>query len=255
MKHVRPVDFSSYRGEGYEFQILYNGESCRVIASHVAPRAAAPPHHYHPVDQLYYVVEGEMQLQLGSERLTAGPDTLVYIPAGTPHHNWNEGDIPEFHFEVLAPCPHPDDPVMVPTDSTDAGGRPYFVKPLSEDGYDPQPMPGFAIQKLLQRSDRSENVSLYVGTVGPGGSGPDTHIHPFDQFYYVLDGTLTAEIALERMTAVRHDLVVLPAGVPHKQWNEGATTERHITLIAPEPPPGVAWDVGVELAPTGVTHT
>ena len=61
MRHVRPVDFSAYRAEGYEFQILYSGESCRVIGSHVAPRAAAPPHHYHPVDQLYYVIDGEMQ--------------------------------------------------------------------------------------------------------------------------------------------------------------------------------------------------
>ncbi len=48
---------------------------------------------------------------------------------------------------------------------------------------------------------------------------------------------------------------MLPAGVPHKQWNDAAAAERHITLIAPEPLPGVAWDVGVELTPTGVTHT
>ena len=27
MRHVRRVDFSAYRGEGYEFQILYSGES------------------------------------------------------------------------------------------------------------------------------------------------------------------------------------------------------------------------------------
>ena len=254
MRHVRPVDFSAYRGEGYEFQILYSGESCRVIGSHVAPKATAPPHHYHLVDQLYYVIDGEMQLQLGSERLTAGPDTLVFIPAGTPHHNWNEGDVPEFHFEVLAPGPHPNDPVMVPTEATDAGGRPYFVKPLARDGFDPA-TPGFALQKLLQRSDGSDNMTLYVGTVEPGGAGPDTHIHPFDQFYYVLDGELTAEIAFEQVTARRHDLVVLPAGVPHKQWNDAAVAERHITLIAPEPLPGVPWDVGVELTPTGVTHT
>jgi len=254
MKHVRPVDFSAYRGEGYEFQILYTGESCRVIGSHVAAGATAPPHHYHPVDQLYYIVEGEMQLQLGSERLTAGPDTLVYIPAGTPHHNWNDGSVGEFHFEVLAPGPRPDEPVMVPTDATDAGGCPYFVKPLSDDGFDPA-TPGFAIQKLLQRSDGSEHMTLYVGTVEPGGAGPDTHIHPFDQFYYVLDGNLSAEIALDKVTAGRHDLVVLPAGVPHRQWNEGATAERHLTLIVPEPVPGEPWDVGVELTPTGVTHT
>ena len=87
----------------------------------------------------------------------------------------------------------PTQPVMVPTEATDAGGRPYFVKPLASDGFDPA-TPGFAIQKLLQRSDGSESMTLYVGTVEPGGAGPDTHIHPFDQFYYVLEGELSAEI-------------------------------------------------------------
>jgi mannose-6-phosphate isomerase-like protein (cupin superfamily) len=254
MKYVRAVDFGAYRHEGYEFQILYNGESCRVIASHVAAGAAAPPHHVHAVDQLYYVVTGEMQLQLGSERLVAGPDTLVYIPAGTPHHNWNEGEIDEFHFEVLAPTPNPNDLVLIPTDSTEAGGRPYFVKPLRADGFDPA-LPGFTMQKLLQRSDGSEHMTLYVGEVEPGGAGPSTHVHRFDQFYYVLDGTLTGEVALDEFTAGPHTLVVLPAGVPHRQWNESSATERHIALIVPEPLSGEPWDIGVVLSTTGVEHS
>ncbi len=254
MSYVRPVDFDAYRHDGYEFQVLFNGESCRVIASNVAPGAAAPPHHVHPVDQLYYVVEGEMQLQLADSRLAAGPDTLVYIPAGTPHHNWNEGDTDEFHFEVLAPGPPTDQAVMTPTDSTDAGGRPYFVRPLAADGF-AAALPGFAIQKLLQRSDGSEHMTLYVGVVDPGGSGPGTHVHRFDQFYYVLEGTLTGEVGLDPFSAGRHTLVVLPAGVPHRQWNEGPAPERHIALLAPEPLPGEPWDIGVTLSATGVVHT
>jgi mannose-6-phosphate isomerase-like protein (cupin superfamily) len=254
MNYVRTVDFGAYRREGYEFQILYNGEGCRVIASHVAAGATAPPHHVHPVDQLYYIVRGEMQLQLGSERFVAGPDTLVYIPAGTPHHNWNEGAVDEFHFEVLAPTPSPNEPVMTPTESTDAGGRPYFVRPLSDDGFDAA-LPGFTIQKLLQRSDGSEHMTLYVGAVEPGGAGPGTHVHRFDQFYYVLDGTLTGEIGLDPFTAEPHTLVVLPAGVPHRQWNESSATERHLALLVPEPLPGEPWDIGVELSATGVVHS
>jgi mannose-6-phosphate isomerase-like protein (cupin superfamily) len=254
MKCVRPVEFGQFRHVGYEFQILYNGESCRVIGSNVAPGSTAPPHHVHPVDQLYYVVEGEMHLQLGSERFVAGPDTLVFIPAGTPHHNWNEGDVDEFHFEVLGPGPNPNDQVMIPTDSTDAGGRPYLVKPLSEVEFDPA-LPGFSLQRMLQRPQGSEHLALYVGSVEPGGAGPNTHIHQFDQFYYVLDGTMNCEIGLDSFTAERHTLVVLPAGVPHRQWNEGTETERHITLIAPEPQDGEPWDIGVDFAANGVVHT
>ena len=139
---------------------------------------------------------------------------------------------------------------MTPTDSTDAGGRPYFVRPLREDEFVPT-LDGFAIQKLLQRSDGSENIALYVGLVEPGGAGPDTHIHHFDQFYYVLEGELSIRVGLDEFTARPHDLVVLPAGVPHRQSNEGASPERHLTLIVPEPADGDPWDIGVSFVPTG----
>jgi mannose-6-phosphate isomerase-like protein (cupin superfamily) len=254
MRHLREVDFGAYRRDGYEFQHLYNGESCIVIASNVAAHAAAPTHHVHPVDQLYYVVTGQMHVQLGAEQFVAGPDTLVFIPAGTPHHNWNEDDDDEFHFEVLAPAPLPTQPSMTPTDSTDAEGRPYLVRALQADGFLPS-MPGFAIQKLLERRDGAQQMSLYVGAVEPGGAGPDTHVHHFDQFYYVLEGALTVEAGLERHVAERHTLVVLPAGVPHRQWNDGAARERHLTLLVPEPLPGEPWDIGVELKATGVVHS
>lgn len=116
-------------------------------------------------------------------------------------------------------------------------------------------MPGFSLQRMLQRSHGSDNLALYVGSVEPGGAGPGTHIHDFDQFYYVLEGTMSVEVGLERFTAVRHTLVVLPAGVPHRQWNDGDETERHLTLIAPEPEPGDAWDIGVQFAANGVVHS
>ncbi|MGH2851968.1 MAG: cupin domain-containing protein [Solirubrobacteraceae bacterium] len=254
MKNLRHVDFGAYRRQGYEFQHLYNGESAVVIASNVPAGATAPPHHTHPIDQLYYVVSGEMHVQLGSEEHVASADTLVFIPAGTPHHNWNDGDVDEFHFEVLAPAPLPSQPIMTPTDSTDAGDRPYAVRPLRPDGFDVS-LPGFSIQKLLEQSAGSPNMSLYVATVDAGAGGPNLHVHPFDQFYYVLEGTMQIEIGLERMSATAHTLVVLPAGVPHRQWNEGPEPERHLTLIAPEPAPGEPWDIGVELAATGVTHS
>jgi hypothetical protein len=43
--------------------------------------------------------------------------------------------------------------------------------------------------------------------------------------------------------------------VPHRQFNDADRTERHITLIVPEPAAGnTAWDVGVTLAATGEVH-
>jgi mannose-6-phosphate isomerase-like protein (cupin superfamily) len=255
MDYLRNVDFDAYERVGYEAQYLYNGESCIVVGSNVPAGATAPPNHVHPVDQLYYVVTGEMQVLLGTESFVAGPETLVYIPAGTPHHNWNEGDVDEFHFEVLAPGPLPNQILMTPTDATDAGGRPYQVRRLADAEVE-EPLAGFRMQRLLRRADASDHMSLYIGSVEPGAGGPNTHVHAFDQFYFVLEGVMTVEVGLERFAAGPHTLVVLPAGVPHRQFNEGTETERHITLLAPEPLPGGGpWDVGVTLAATGEVHS
>jgi mannose-6-phosphate isomerase-like protein (cupin superfamily) len=252
--------FKRSRGEphldrdGYRAQFVYNGESAVVLNSTVAAGRSAPPQHVHEhCDQLFYVVEGEMHVQLGPDVLVAPPDTLVYIPRGTPHHNWNQGDADEFHFEVLSPAPLVTQPVATPTDSTDAGSRSPFVRRLDEVGLR-EVLPGFSTARLLQRADGSERMALYLGEVAPNRGGPGTHVHPFDQFYFVLEGELTVEVALHTLTAARHDLVVLPAGVPHRQWNQGSVPERHLTLIVPEPQPGETWDVGVDFAPNGIDH-
>ena len=174
----------------------------------------------HPVDQLYYVVLGEMQLQLGAERFVAGPDTLVYIPAGTPHHNWNEGDVDEFHFEVLAPGADAQ-PDGHDADRLDRRRRASVracarsPTPRSRSRCLASPCSGCCVAPTAR-----EHVSLYIGSVEPGAGGPGTHVHAFDQFYFVLDGTMTVEVGLERHVAEPFTLVVLPAGVPHRQFNE-----------------------------------
>jgi quercetin dioxygenase-like cupin family protein len=244
-----------YDKDGYVAQCLHNGENCVVIGSRVKAGGHAPPHHMHEYsDQLYYVTEGELRIQLGEETFTVAPESLVYIPRGTPHHNWNEGDIDEFHFEVLAPPPLPGQPVAVPTDSTDAGGRPYRVTPAAEVE-EREPMPGLKMQTLLGRDSGSENVTLNVIEVAPGSSGPPMHIHEFDQFFFILAGEMTVEVALQKFVARPGDLVALPAGVPHTQYNEGSVPERHLALIAPSPAEdGRPWDVGVSFASTGESY-
>lgn len=247
IQYVRKVDFDSYQGVGYEYQMMFVGESCRVIASHVAAGGAAPPQHIHEVDQLYYVCFGEMHVQLGAEEFVAGPNTLVHIPAGTPHHNWNAGTGHEFHFELLAPGPNPNYQPWEEVDSTDAGGRPYFVKPLDEDRSTWDTIePGYDRTVFL----RSPNAMLYLAELAAGGKGPDWHIHRHDQMYYVLEGELTADVALEHDVVPAHHLIVLPAGVPHRVWNASAARERHLVVNTPllQTKPGERGDLPVTFA-------
>jgi mannose-6-phosphate isomerase-like protein (cupin superfamily) len=232
--------------DGYDAQVMFDGETAHVVGSTVRAGKGGPPHHFHQYsDQLYFVLAGEMHVQLGAQKFEVAPQTLVYIPCGTPHHNWNTGEADEFHFEVLSPPAGIRQEILTMTDSTDLGGRRPFIRPLA-DVEVVQALPGFSVARLLQRSDGSENMALYLGLVEPGSGGPDWHIHRFDQFYYVLDGELTVEVALDKFVAQPGDLVVLPAGVPHRQRNEASERERHLALLLPEPMAGEEWDIAVE---------
>ena len=42
-----------------------------------------------------------------------------------------------------------------------------------------------------------------------------------------------------------HNLVIIPAGTPHWNWNEGTEDELHFELIVPTPPDGTPIAVPV----------
>ena len=60
--------------------------------------------HIHTSDQFYYILQGEMNLELAGRHYTAGPNSLVWIPAGAPHRNWNTGTEDDIHFELIVPA-------------------------------------------------------------------------------------------------------------------------------------------------------
>ena len=90
MHYVRPIDFDSAENtgdKGYKGEILYGGETRTLIATVVPPRTQGPPNHTHPVDQLYFVTDGEVTIKLGKNVHKAAAGSAVFIPTGVPHHN------------------------------------------------------------------------------------------------------------------------------------------------------------------------
>ncbi|MEV7341494.1 cupin domain-containing protein [Streptomyces sp. NPDC093544] len=269
MKHVRPIDFDSAEipGEkGYKGKILYSGETCTLIATVVPPGARGPQNHAHPVDQLYFVTEGEVTIKLGKDIHKAAAGSAVFIPAGVPHHNWNEGSETEVHLEVLAPGNAGIRPLLEFTESDDAHGLPYaVVVPAPEQtvtldaGMTVTPLLGHEHVLGKGQDPTSKNALIYVAGMPAGSAGPSLHTHAFDQFYLVLKGLLNVQIGLKEFTVGPQQLVVLPAGVPHRQWNAGAETERHLTILTPPPAQTSTeeepWDRSVELrAVANTTH-
>jgi mannose-6-phosphate isomerase-like protein (cupin superfamily) len=222
-------------------------ESATFIRSFVPAGLAGRDFHDHPVEQLYFILEGELEVVIGSTTLTARKHELVIIPRETAHRNYNRGTEDELHLEIILPSPPPWPAWTRPAEPGLDPAPPNLIRgedPARTIAYDHNP--GYRSSILADRSSSFGAGHLRIDRLDPGSSGPGLHIHRFDQFYFVLGGALSVEVAGERHGVGPHELAVLPAGVPHRQWNESPNQVKWLTMNLPEPVPGVRWDAPVE---------
>ena len=85
-----------------------------MIASHIEEGGCGPSLHYHRSDQLYYLVRGSMKVRLGDEVHPVQTGSLVFIPAGLAHCNWNEGAGDRDALRDDRPGDRPDGPDRFP---------------------------------------------------------------------------------------------------------------------------------------------
>lgn len=251
MQYIRRLDLDdpkTLRPNGHHSQLLFGGESCTIIGTRVPSGRAGFAHHIHRSDQLYYVLKGETNIQFGSTVEVVREGTAAFIPGGLAHHNWNPSDADEVHLEVIAPGTYPGRPLAERREPGEDEDGPYFLRPRDEAKY---ASPDKSSDWLVTREQGSPHATLRIANIPPSGGGPKLHVHDFDQFFFVLEGVLTVQVALETHTAGPGHLVVLPAGVPHRQWNGGAAPERHLAILTPSPElpntPQTPWDVLVSL--------
>ena len=113
MDYVRKVDFPAIEASVKRFtQPLLERESayagCTVNCIKTPAGEGSPAGlHTHPVDQLFYVLDGVMSLEIGGKEYEAGPGTLVVFPSGVPHRNWNAGSKATVHLAIQIPAPDP----------------------------------------------------------------------------------------------------------------------------------------------------
>jgi quercetin dioxygenase-like cupin family protein len=85
--------------------LLYNGETMRPLLTHAmgspvevfdntgSKGAGARPHD-HPWDEIFIVLDGHLEMTIGSDELVrVGPGTAVHVPAGTVHSFLNLDDV------------------------------------------------------------------------------------------------------------------------------------------------------------------
>ena len=70
----------------------------------------------------------------------------------------------------------------------------------------------------------------FIVIEAPPGSGPKLHKHPYEEVFVVQEGTVTFTAGDEVIQASGGQVVVVPAGVPHKFVNSGVGTLRQIDI-------------------------
>lgn len=120
MEYVFNIDESRLAGaESNVAEVMYDrdrgAKHCSVMSVYTPPGGGSPAGlHTHEVDQLFYIIDGQMEIEVGGRRLAAGAGSLVVFPAGVPHRNWNAGDTPTRHLSIAAPLPPSGRPFATP---------------------------------------------------------------------------------------------------------------------------------------------
>lgn len=72
-------------------------------------------------------------------------------------------------------------------------------------------------------------VSLFLVEAGPG-SGPELHRHPYPEVFVLANGRAEFEVGGARLVAGAGDIVIAPAGAPHRFTSIG-TDRLQLTAI------------------------
>jgi mannose-6-phosphate isomerase-like protein (cupin superfamily) len=242
---LRTVDRSPFKGP-QSSEILAGPdaggiESAFLIYTRLAAGAGPSGLYTLPADHTYLVLSGKMTVQLGTDTFVVEPESLVFVPAGVPHQIWNASGAPVAEFEVVTPAPSRDlVSLMTPVASRKIDNAAQYIHVPPKLGVlaGGQGHESLNERVLVSRANGSLNVLERLNDVLPNGGRTVTHMHPFDQAYFVRSGTMTVQYGMANYEAKANTLVVLPAGVAHNNLNTGTAPQSDITLLLPEPEKG-----------------
>ena len=94
---------------GLGVRFLVGGEQTggrlAVVEHPIRPKAIAAPVHTHAgEDEISFILEGKVGVQIAERVVEATPGTLVFKPRGIPHAFWNPGDAPARLLEMISPA-------------------------------------------------------------------------------------------------------------------------------------------------------
>ena len=106
---IRPLLAENFSGGGFAYQSLAErktgSDHVRVNIVEVQPGSGSPDFHIHAFDQFYFILDGQMQVEIGRKTHQAPANSLIHLPAGIVHRNYNLGPEIETHVTLIVPEP------------------------------------------------------------------------------------------------------------------------------------------------------
>jgi len=94
---------------------LSGAEHLAVNYACVPPEKGSPGgRHIHEVEQVFYIIEGAMRVEVEGREFLAEAGNVVVFPKGVPHMNWNDGPDMLRVLSFNSPLPDPARPIAIP---------------------------------------------------------------------------------------------------------------------------------------------
>jgi quercetin dioxygenase-like cupin family protein len=235
----------------FETRVLLRSEqsdgAISVVENTVPARWEGPPLHRHDFDEAFYVLDGELTLQLGDRLFLARPGSVAFAPGGVDHTLANLGDAParylllctpagfERYFARLAAEGAGEEPpswALEPTQPvTTVGGQIGERDDLSSAT--PIAPAGGGIKVVVHGEENDGRIGLMDNRMPAGAQGPPLHHHDFDELFWVLEGELTFQLGDELVTRAAGELAFAPRGVHHTFANRGDAPAHFLLACTP----------------------
>lgn len=89
---------------GHTYYLKAVCEAAFYFETYDPPGTFVPPHIHPTQDEFIYVLEGQLDLQLGEEKFRATAGDLVRMPRGIPHAYYNNSDAPTRALFSVSPA-------------------------------------------------------------------------------------------------------------------------------------------------------
>lgn len=223
-------------------EILSDHETLHATWSRFGPhREGADLHVHRRHSDLFYVLEGEITVRLGSEDegVVVRAGTLARVPALVVHGFRNGSDDDVRYLNFHAPGQGFADYLRALRDGRSLsydqhdppadGGRPTSEAVVGSAGFVAD-RPGLRVELLAD----VEEIGISEAVSEPGGPSPPPHVHHRHvESFYVLEGEMTFTAGGRELSATAGTWVQVPAGTPHTFAFTGADEVRFLNLHTP----------------------